>query len=123
MGYEVAECGDASRILAAIERERPDLILQDSRMPGLDLERLVREIRGKHGSIPIVLFTASMDADDDCARVRANGVIEKPFRPDDLLSTLDATLKATTQTIRGSPSRVVDFLSDNLFPGPSVEPA
>lgn len=93
LGYEVVECGEASRILLTIARERPDLILQDVRMPGLDLDRLVLEIREKHGRLPIVLFTASMDADELCARVRANGVIEKPFRPDELLSTLEGTLK------------------------------
>lgn len=44
-GHEVATCAQAADILQAIARERPDVLLQDVRMPGLDVHRLVAAIR------------------------------------------------------------------------------
>lgn len=88
VGYETAVCADPHAIIETLERERPHILLQDIRMPGLDIERLVVQARSRWPELPIVLFTASMDADEVAERVQANGVIEKPFKPADLLATL-----------------------------------
>lgn len=94
LGFEVATCQDAGEILPALAREQPDLLLQDVRMPGLDLERLVFDLRAdpRWRRLPVVIFTASMDVDEIGERVQAAGTIEKPFRPRDLLVVLSAAL-------------------------------
>lgn len=86
LGCEAVVCADASRIRATLEAERPDLLLQDVRMPGLDIERLVLEVRAdpRFRRLPIVVFTAGMDAEEVAARVHAVGVLAKPFRPEAL---------------------------------------
>lgn len=94
LGYRVATCDNAGEIRSAIERERPDVVLQDVRMPGLDIERLVRELRGdaRWANLPLVVFTASMDIDDIFERVGARAILEKPFRPDELARAVSGAL-------------------------------
>lgn len=86
LGCEAVVCDDASRIRDMLEAERPDLLLQDVRMPGLDIERLVLGLRSdpRFCRLPIVVFSASMDAEEVAARVKAVGVLAKPFRPEAL---------------------------------------
>lgn len=96
LGYEVAACAEASTIRAAIDEHEPDVLLQDIRMPGLDLERLVRELRqdARWARLPIVLFTASMEAQEIGERVGAHVVLDKPFRPAQLAAAIEGALKA-----------------------------
>lgn len=97
LGYEVATCAEAGGIRDAIETHLPDVLLQDIRMPGLDLERVVGEIRRspRWAGLPIVLFTASMEADEVGRRVGAHVVLDKPFRPAQLVAAIEGALKAS----------------------------
>ena len=90
MGFEVATCGDQSQILETLRRERPDLLLQDVRMPGLDIDRLVTSIRADPAlrNLPILLFSASMDLDEVQQRVGAVGILEKPFKPMEIVEAI-----------------------------------
>lgn len=90
MGFEVVTCGDQSQILDTLKRERPDLLLQDVRMPGLDLDRMVASIRAEPAlrSLPILLFSASMDLDEIQHRIGAVGILEKPFKPMEIVEAI-----------------------------------
>lgn len=93
MGYDCVECQEASRIVDFALAERPDVILQDVRMPGLDIDALTRQLRAKLArAVPIVLFSASLDAQQTLERVQASGLVEKPFRPQALAQTLGHAL-------------------------------
>lgn len=90
LGYEVGTCDRAEAIVEAVRRERPDVLLQDLRMPGLDLERAVLELRAipEGARLPIVIFTASMEAAEICERIGGVGILDKPFRPHELEAAL-----------------------------------
>lgn len=94
LGYRVATCDQATEISSTLEREQPDVILQDVRMPGLDLDRLVRELRAdpRWQRLPLVVFTASMEAEDIFQRLGARAVLEKPFKPDELARAVSGAL-------------------------------
>lgn len=94
MGYRVATCGIAAEIRATIEREEPDVVLQDVRMPGLDLDALVMDIRKdpRWKRLPIVVFTASLDVEEIAERIGARAILDKPFRPQDLHEALQSAL-------------------------------
>ena len=94
LGFDVATCSESGHILAAVEREAPDILLQDVRMPGLDLEVLVFELRhhDRWRDLPIVIFTASMNVEEIGERIGAAGLLEKPFRPHELRSVLAQAL-------------------------------
>src|SRR5438876_9311212 len=71
MGFEVSTCQATEDILPTARRERPGVILQDVRMPGLDLGALLRTLRADRelSAIPVVVFSASMDMDEIAARL------------------------------------------------------
>ncbi len=89
-GYNVATCTEADRVIETMRSQRPDVVLHDVRMPGLDLRDQLRSIREDPdlSHIPIVLFTAILSARELATEVGADGAIEKPFDPEDLRRVL-----------------------------------
>ncbi|HWH09377.1 MAG TPA: response regulator [Candidatus Thermoplasmatota archaeon] len=96
LGYDTATVNEAPRILESIRRERPDVVLQDVRMPGLDVEALLRRLREdpEVGGTPVVLFSASMEIFDLEERVHPAGVLEKPFKPAEAVAVIERAFKA-----------------------------
>ena len=80
-GYKVTVCVDAGRVLEVMHSQRPDVVLHDVRMPGLDLRAQVRAIRDDPGiaHVPIILFTAVLSAKELAEEVGADDAIKKPF--------------------------------------------
>lgn len=96
MGFEVITTSDHGQVLDLARRERPDLLLQDVRMPGLDLDRLVAALRSEPSlrALPILLFSASMDLGETATRVGAEGILDKPFKPNEVLEAVQNVLGA-----------------------------
>jgi len=80
--WSVQSAGDAAAALAAIRRERPDLILLDLGLPGTSGAELARRLREdeRTRTIPIVYMTGLRPADCE----GADGVVTKPFTPERL---------------------------------------
>lgn len=58
-GHVVFNLTDGHGLIAAIERNRPDLVLMDIQLPGCDGYTLLEEIRSTdHRSVPVVALTA-----------------------------------------------------------------
>jgi CheY-like chemotaxis protein len=89
-GYEVAVCVDADRVIEMMHEQRPDLVLHDVRMPGLDLRAQVRAIHEDPdiARVPIILFTAVLSAKELAQEVGADDAIEKPFQAETLRRVL-----------------------------------
>jgi adenylate cyclase len=70
-GYLVLEAGDGPAALSTLEAERPDLVLLDVMMPGMDGYEVCRRIRAnpEHAMLPVVMVTAL-----DPARERIKGL-------------------------------------------------
>jgi DNA-binding response OmpR family regulator len=82
-GYEVSTAENGEDGLRAVETERPDLVILDIMMPGMDGIEACRRIRAnpETRTLPIVMFSA-LSSDDDIERARlagANHLITKPF--------------------------------------------
>jgi DNA-binding response OmpR family regulator len=82
-GFEVDAELDGAEGLRALERARPDLVILDVMMPGIDGLELCRRIKTdpRTRSIPVLMFTA-LSSDDDVESGRAAGAdrfINKPF--------------------------------------------
>src|SRR6266508_4054791 len=80
---EVEETDNAASAAAALERARPDVVVLDVRMPGMDGLELCRRIKDdpETASIPVVLLTGSdgrTKENGDAAG--ADAFIRKPFR-------------------------------------------
>ena len=94
MGYRVVTVDRADAIFRTARAERPDLLLQDVRMPGLDLQALMTSLRADPAlaKIPVLLFSASMDLEAVASRIGASQHIEKPFKPDQLVAAIEGAL-------------------------------
>ena len=91
-GFDVVTAGDGYAGLRQIELERPDCVVLDVMMPGLDGHGVLSRIRsggGKH--LPVVMLTAAAD-DGQAWQAWTEGVdyfLSKPFEPQELLRFLD----------------------------------
>jgi len=74
-GGRVTAVGSVVEAMAAIARERPDIILSDLRMPGQDGYDLIRQVRAlpakRGGAIPTVALTASDSPQEQRRAIRA----------------------------------------------------
>ncbi|MCU0756059.1 MAG: response regulator [Xanthomonadales bacterium] len=84
-GFKLTLCASGEAALAALEQERPDLILLDVMMPGMDGPSTLREIRARPAltTIPIIFLTAKLQSGEVASwtRLGALAVIAKPFDP------------------------------------------
>ncbi|GEM_PF-3387742 len=93
-GFQTATVSEARHILPTLEAERPDVLLQDVRMPGLALRELLEGLRaGPHRDLPVVLFSASISLPDLVDAFDVDAVVEKPFRPEALVSALRGAIE------------------------------
>ena len=85
-GYEVRRAGDGAEALVAVERERPDVVLTDAWMPGLNGAQLARQLQVQ--GVPVVIMSA-VYADIDLPGVP---FLPKPFDLDRLLDAVTTAL-------------------------------
>ena len=96
-GYRVLEASAGEEALAIVEREGPDCVLLDVRMPGMDgfavCERLRALPRG--ADTPVVFLTALRDVETFDRALRAGGddFLTKPVRPTELVIRVQSALK------------------------------
>jgi DNA-binding response OmpR family regulator len=89
---DVVEAADGPSGLEAARRERPDVILLDVMMPGLDGWRVAEELLEDPdtSSIPIVFLTARAELRDQARGLDLGGLdyVTKPFNPLELAQTI-----------------------------------
>jgi two-component system alkaline phosphatase synthesis response regulator PhoP len=100
-GMEVVEAPDGPTGLEVVERERPDAILLDVMMPGLDGWSVAERLLEKEDTreIPIVFLTARADLRDRARGMDLGGLdyITKPFNPVDLASLVEDVVSAVAR--------------------------
>ena len=94
-GYEVRTAPDGRAALAEIERSRPDLVLLDVRMPGMDGLTACRRLRAHDPHLPVLMLTARDMTGDRVAGLDAGAddYLAKPFELDELLARVRALLR------------------------------
>ncbi len=92
VGYEIIEAVTGEEGVALAETQRPDLILMDIQLPGLDGYEATRRIRANPalGHIPIIAVTSYALSGDDAKALEAgcNAYIAKPYSPRELLAMI-----------------------------------
>jgi PAS domain S-box-containing protein len=95
--YEVETVADGTAALAAIRRQRPDLVLTDVMMPRLDGFGLLRELRADPHTqeLPIILLSARAGEESriEGLEAGADDYLTKPFSVRELLARVEANLK------------------------------
>lgn len=96
-GYRTSTAATAEDALALAQRDRPDLILLDVGLPGMDGLAAVQQLR-RIGDIPVIFVTARRRELDTILGLElgADDYITKPFNPDVLLARVKAVLRRVT---------------------------
>ncbi|MHB1261128.1 MAG: response regulator [Thermoplasmatota archaeon] len=107
LGYDALQVSDPGAILETVEREQPGIILQDLKMPGLNVAGLVAALRlnPRTAEVPLVFFSAGSDLATTAARYDAWGYLAKPFGKQELSRLLNQVLGAPATAPKGAPGR------------------
>ncbi|HEV8663273.1 MAG TPA: sigma-54 dependent transcriptional regulator [Candidatus Methylomirabilis sp.] len=94
LGHESVTATDGRAALAALEREQPDLVLTDLRMPGMDGLEVLKEVKRVIPQAPVVLFTAHATIETAVEAIKAGAFdyITKPFTADQLQVVIERAL-------------------------------
>jgi DNA-binding response OmpR family regulator len=95
-GFRVLPADDGVSALAAARQEKPDLIVLDLNLPGMDGLDVCRALR-RESSVPIIMLTARVDEMDRLIGLElgADDYIVKPFSPRELVARVRAVLRRT----------------------------
>ena len=95
-GFDTAVVGDGTRALPAVRDLRPDVVLLDLMLPGMNGIDVCRAIRTESG-VPIVMLTAKTDTVDIVLGLEsgADDYVVKPFKPKELVARVRARLRRT----------------------------
>ncbi len=94
-GYGVIHAQDGEEALGFLERDVPDLVLLDFRMPGLDGLQVATEMNQRISAVPIIMITAYAEI-DSAVKAMKMGVydyVTKPVDNNDLLFTIERALE------------------------------
>jgi len=93
-GFSVISAGDGERALAIIQVEKPDLVVLDLGLPGVDGLDVCRSLR-KRSNLPIIMLTARDEETDKLIGLElgADDYITKPFSPKELVARVRSVLR------------------------------
>jgi CheY-like chemotaxis protein/anti-sigma regulatory factor (Ser/Thr protein kinase) len=93
--YQIEYAADGAEALSRVTQSAPDLIVTDLRMPKIDGLELVRAIRAKHPSVPVILTTAhgSELLAVEALKHGAAGYVPKTHMAEKLLETVEEVLE------------------------------
>jgi DNA-binding response OmpR family regulator len=97
-GYETYEAGDGPQALALAAKHRPDLVVLDVMLPGIDGIEVMRQLQDREGPrVAVILLTARGEESDRLVGLRngADDYVVKPFSPAELVARVDAVLRRT----------------------------
>ena len=113
-GYETVRAYSGTEALLVLENMKPDVILLDLMLPGLNGEELIKRIKG----IPVIVVSAKVGIDDKVAMLTegAADYITKPFELRELLARVEVQLRLAGMAGRTSgDSAARDILTCNVL--------
>lgn len=113
-GYLVESASDGEAAIAKFHTERPELVILDIMLPGMDGWDVCREIR-KKSSAPIIMLTAKDEEFDKVLGLElgADDYLTKPFSPRELVARVKAVLRRTAAA--NTPDAIETFIFGDLF--------
>ncbi|HEX9337046.1 MAG TPA: response regulator, partial [Pseudonocardiaceae bacterium] len=95
-GFDTAVVVDGARAMPALREFKPDLVLLDLMLPGMNGIDVCKAIRGESG-VPVVMLTAKSDTVDIVLGLEsgADDYVVKPFKPKELVARIRARLRRT----------------------------
>jgi two-component system KDP operon response regulator KdpE len=115
-GYQIVEASNGKVALELLSEQAPDLVILDLGLPDMQGHELLRTMRGRNDSVPIVVLSSR---DDEVGKVQAldsgaDDYVTKPFGMDELLARMRAALRHQLQVHGERPIFRVGDLSVDL---------
>jgi len=115
-GYRTRIAADGGQALELAAAQRPDLVVLDLMLPGLDGLEVMRRLRqGDRDRIAVILLTAKGEESDRVVGLRlgADDYVVKPFSPAELVARVDAVLRRVdTTAAHDAPLELSDMTID-----------
>ena len=120
-GFTVLTASDGQAALRTARTGRPDLVVLDLSLPGLDGLDVARSLR-REGEVPIIMLTARTEESDKLVGLElgADDYLTKPFSPKELVARVRAVLRRAEGAAAG-PSDVIRVGADIELDVPRME--
>lgn len=105
-GYQVITAADGHNALAIFQREKPDFIILDLNLPGIDGLEVCKTIR-RQSNVPILMLTARVEETDKLIGLElgADDYVTKPFSPREVVARVRTVLRRSGGEV--PPSEVI----------------
>lgn len=113
-GFSVVTASRVDQVLSLWEHHKPDLVLLDLNLPGMDGLDIAREIRRKKDT-PIIMVTARVEEADRLIGLElgADDYISKPYSPREVVARVRAVLRRAGNTVvEEKPLQIHDLIID-----------
>jgi DNA-binding response OmpR family regulator len=109
-GYRVTLAADGHQALARFAQERPDLVVLDLMLPGVDGLEVCRRLRARDEALPIVMLSARGEETDRVVGLElgADDYLAKPFSPRELVLRVQSVLRRTGPASPVPPETLTD---------------
>lgn len=110
-GFEARTVADGREVLPLVRSWRPDLMILDLMLPGLDGFEVLRSVRGAHQRLPVIILSARGEEQDKVRgfRLDADQYVTKPFGLLELLERVHALLRRAMIDDAGASTEQIVF--------------
>jgi DNA-binding response OmpR family regulator len=110
-GFSVRSTGDGRQAMSDAEDGGFDLILLDVMLPGADGFEVLRAIRSRGVTTPVIMLTARGLVEEKVGALKlgADDYLTKPFRPTELLARIEAVIRRSRGAALAPDEQVVGF--------------
>ncbi|GGM35093.1 response regulator transcription factor [Dactylosporangium sucinum] len=109
-GFAVRLAGDGQGALDAYAAQRPDLLVLDLMLPGIDGLEVCRRLRQQDRDLPIIMLTALGEESDRVLglEIGADDYVTKPFSPRELVLRVQSVLRRAAPVSPAAPAELAD---------------
>lgn len=120
-GYLASIVDEGDRVLQAIEEKRPDLLLLDVMLPGVDGLQVLRQLR-RNSDLPVIMLTARVEEIDRLLGLEfgADDYVCKPFSPREVVARVRALLRRSSGPVSANPFVVEEQTQRILIGGKAL---
>ena len=119
-GFNITSFEEGQTALDRLEKEQPDVILTDIRMPGIDGLTFLSRVKASHPDLPVIIMTAHSDLESAVSSYQTGAFeyLPKPFDIDEALTLVSRAIQHAAKlqqqdTGRIAPLKTVDIIGES----------